>query len=101
MKKLILTIAAAAVVGLFAGSAMAQSSKFSAHEIDGVIISDGAGGVGSLHIPLKTANKSDLLVGVSLQSSKNAASVSLSAIAAPIVPSAVAVSCVSVAIIYP
>lgn len=51
-----------------ASGAMAASSKFAAYVSD-VLITNGAGGEGSLNVPIKTANKSDLLVGVSLQSS--------------------------------
>jgi len=58
-----------ALLGLvFAGSALAASSKFAA-QVTGVLITNGTGGTGSLNVPIKTANKSDLLVGVSLQSS--------------------------------
>lgn len=53
---------------LFAATAMAASSKFAA-EVTGVLVSNPAGGTGYLDVPIKTANKSDLLVGVSLQSS--------------------------------
>jgi hypothetical protein len=60
-------IAAAAATALLSASAFAASSKFAANVSD-VLITNGAGGSGSLNIPIKTANKSDLLVGVSLMS---------------------------------
>jgi len=66
MKRLLIALAAGSL--MFAGAAMAASSKFSAQVID-VLITNGAGGEGTLAVPIKTANKSDLLVGVSLQSS--------------------------------
>lgn len=68
MKKIGLAIAGLAIAGLLSGSAIAASSKFAAH-VTGVLISDPMGGVSALNIPIKTANKSDLLVGISLQSS--------------------------------
>jgi hypothetical protein len=37
-------------------------------QVTGVLITNGAGSEGTLSVPIKTANKSDLLVGVSLQS---------------------------------
>lgn len=64
----ILTLSALSAATLFACSAMAASSKFAANVTD-VLITNGAGGEGYLNVPIKTANKSDLLVGVSLQSS--------------------------------
>lgn len=66
MKKTLMTLAVACA--LITGGAMAASSKFAAH-VSGVLITNGAGGTGTLNVPIKTANKSDLLVGVSLQSS--------------------------------
>lgn len=68
MRKFGYALVAVVAVTLMAGSAWAASSKFAAH-VTGVLISNGAGGVIPLDIPIKTANKSDLLVGVSLQSS--------------------------------
>ena len=65
MKRIFVLLAIASVV--FAGVALAASSKFAAH-VTGVLITNGAGGTGTLNVPIKTANKSDLLVGVSLQS---------------------------------
>lgn len=60
-------IALTSLTVLIAGTALAASSKFSA-QVTGVLITNGAGGEGYLDVPIKTANKSDLLVGVSLQS---------------------------------
>lgn len=65
MKHIFLAVTATTI--LLSGSAFAASSKFAAHVTD-VLFTAGADGSGSLHIPIKTANKSDLLVGVSLQS---------------------------------
>ena len=66
MKRLLICIVLASA--MFSVGAMASSSKFAAH-VTGVLITNGAGGTGTLNVPIKTANKSDLLVGVSLQSS--------------------------------
>ena len=68
MKKIGLAVAGLAMAGFVSGSALAASSKFATH-VTGVLVSDPLGGVSALNIPIKTANKSDLLVGVSLQSS--------------------------------
>jgi len=60
-------IAAIAATTLCSATAFAASSKFSAN-VTGTLITTGDGGTGDLIVPIKTANKSDLLVGVSLQS---------------------------------
>lgn len=70
MRKFALAIAALALVAFVSSDAWAASSKFAAR-VTGVIVatvSDGTDGGGTLTIGIKTANKSDLLVGVSLQS---------------------------------
>jgi hypothetical protein len=61
-------MATAVAAAFLSSGAYAASSKFAAHVSDVLITNSAAGGQGSLHIPIKTANKSDLLVGVSLQS---------------------------------
>jgi len=61
-------IAAVAATALLSVSAYGASSKFAAQVTD-VLISNPDGDTSALNIPIKTANKSDLLVGVSLQSS--------------------------------
>lgn len=66
MKKMITCLAIASLA--LPAAAQAASSKFAAH-VTGVLVTNGAGGEGTLTVPIKTANKSDLLVGVSLQSS--------------------------------
>jgi len=66
MKRIFILLAITSAV--VASGAMAASSKFAAHVTD-MLITNGAGGTGTLNIPIKTANKSDLLIGVSLQSS--------------------------------
>lgn len=72
MRKLAaLAVTAVALVGLFAGGAFAQSAKFTAQVKDTTIVSStGAFGPATiLSTTIKTPNKKDLLLGVSLQTS--------------------------------
>lgn len=72
MNKILLGTAATAMAVMLAGSAMAEpSAKFAAQTNDGINIIDATAGSGLavLNTKIKTGNKKDLLIGVSLQTS--------------------------------